>query len=92
MTSCGAPEEKTGSVSIIDREINAHLANTHIIPEPGNPVLGRGLLAVRRGEVVRLSGYLVRVEGPGGLQWNSSRARRDSGNHACEVFYVTEMD
>jgi len=67
-------------------------ANTHIIPEPGNSSLRRELLRLRRGDVVRLEGYLVRVEREDGWKWVSSRSRTDTGAGACEVFYVTYVE
>lgn len=80
------------AINLKPREINLSTANTHIIPEVGNAGLRRRMLHVRRGDVVRLSGYLVRVDGPNGWNWVSSLTRRDYGNHACEIFYVTQFD
>ena len=37
-----------------------------------------------------MTGYLVNATGPGGEAWNSSLRRDDTGNGACEVFYVTD--
>jgi hypothetical protein len=77
---------------IAPREIDRNASNTHIIPAPGDSSLRRRVLRLRRGDSVRLYGYLVRIEGPGGWKWNSSRTRDDVGNGACEVFYVTELE
>jgi hypothetical protein len=50
------------------------------------------LSRLRPGQVVRLQGYLVRVEAPGGWQWNSSMTRDDTGNGACEVMLVQSVE
>lgn len=69
-----------------------HVANVHIIPSFDDPTIKRELLRVRRGDSVRLTGFLVRVSGPRGFTWNSSRTRQDTGDGACEVFYVTSIE
>ncbi len=74
--------------SVIDR----HTANTHIIPDPDNPDLRRQLMGIRRGDIVRLEGYLVNVTKPDGWRWNTSRSRTDTGGGACEIFFVTGME
>lgn len=79
------------AVNISPRVITVSSANTHIIPEVGNGPLRRRLLRARRGDIVNLEGYLVRVDGPDGWFWESSRTRRDYGDRACEIFYVTAM-
>ncbi len=69
--------------------IKNNSANNHIIIEPGNPDIADVMLSVRKGDVVDLKGYLVRVEGAGGWHWKSSLRRTDTGDHSCELFYVT---
>ena len=49
-------------------------------------------LPVRRGEFVAMRGYLVTVGGPDGFYWNTSLRRDDTGNGACEVFYVESVE
>lgn len=78
-------------INITPREINLSIANTHMIPEFGNREVKRRIMGARRGDVLTMRGYLVRVDGPDGWHWESSRTRRDYGNHACEIFYVTEV-
>jgi hypothetical protein len=74
--------------SIIDR----NSANIHIIPDPEDPYLRDALLDVRRGDIIRLRGYLVNVSGPNGWRWNSSRSRTDTGGGACEILFVTALE
>jgi hypothetical protein len=80
------------AINLKPREINLATANTHMIPEYGNREVKRRIMRARRGDVLTMRGYLVRVDSTDGWYWESSRTRRDWGNHACELFYVTEID
>jgi hypothetical protein len=80
------------TIDVRPRDITLNAANTHMIPEPGNREVRRRLLRARRGDVLRMEGYLVRVEGPNGWIWESSRTRADFGPRACELFYVTHIE
>jgi hypothetical protein len=71
-------------------EVSLHSANTHIIPEYGKPSLKNKLLDFNEGDVVKLKGYLVDINADSGFEWHSSLTRSDTGDGACEVFYVTE--
>jgi hypothetical protein len=51
----------------------------------------RALKKVRKGNVVRFSGSLVRVDAPDGWHWISSLTRKDSGAGACEVVWVKDF-
>lgn len=82
---------KFDEVNVSPRIMTVSSANTHIVPEFGNRALRRRLLRARRGDVVHLEGYLVRIDGPDGWLWESSRTRKDYGDRACEIFYVTSM-
>jgi hypothetical protein len=84
--------EWKGNPGIPVAEMMRSSANTHIIPATDDPSLRDMLLSLRRGDCVRLSGYLVRVTGDDGWRWNSSRTRADSGGHSCELMYVTSVD
>lgn len=70
-------------------EISRHSANMHMIPSSNK--IARALKRVRRGQVVQLSGYLVKIEAPDGWQWRSSLSRKDTGNGSCEVIYVKDF-
>lgn len=65
-------------------------ANMHLIPS--NSILGDRLKDVRPGSIVRLRGKLVSVLGPNNFTWNSSLTRADTGNGACELFYVESLE
>ena len=46
----------------------------------------------RKGQVVALEGYLVKVISKDGWWWKSSLTRNDTGNGACEVIWVEEVE
>lgn len=62
-------------------------ANWHIVPM-SDDVAGT-LKGARPHDLVRLSGYLVRIDGPDGYLWHSSMTRHDDGDGACELIFVT---
>jgi len=65
-------------------------ANMHLIPSSAH--VREQLQDVRPGNVVHMRGSLVNVTGPNGYYWNTSLSRQDTGNGACELFYVEEVD
>ena len=66
--------------------VASHTANTHLIP--ATSCVASALAHVRRGDVVRLEGDLVDVEGPGSFTWKTSLTRTDTGPGACETLFV----
>ena len=64
-------------------------ANTHLVPA-SESVRSR-LLNVNKGEIVRLSGYLVNVRHSDGWAWRSSLTRDDTGGGSCELMWVTDV-
>lgn len=72
--------------------IYTHSANNHIIPANNNVLEAVG--SIRVGETVVLEGYLVNIDGNlqgANFYWHSSLTRGDTGNGACEVFYVQKV-
>jgi hypothetical protein len=67
-------------------DIASHSANMHIIP--ATPEIDSRCKSLRAGSLVHLTGELVEATGPGIGTWRSSLTRSDSGNGACELFYV----
>lgn len=65
-------------------------SNMHLIPADG--LLEDRLKAVKPGNVVVLRGQLVSVAGPNNFTWTSSLTRSDTGNGACELFYVESVE
>lgn len=69
--------------------INTHSANHHIIP--ANKKVFEAIDKVRNKEKIYMEGYLVNVKGTVDgreVGRNSSLTRNDTGEGACEVFYV----
>lgn len=65
-------------------------SNMHLIPSDG--ILEDRLKDVRPGNIVVLRGQLVSVVGPNNFTWKSSLTRNDTGNGACELFYVEAVE
>ena len=61
-------------------------ANVHIIP--GDEVVESTLDRIRIGDIVTLTGNLVRVDGSDGWRWVSSLSRKDTGTGACELLFA----
>jgi hypothetical protein len=80
---------QTDRFPIPRREIETHSANMHMIP--ANEEIEDALKKVRKGEVVKIEGYLVRIDGKNGYRWISSLTRDDTGSHACEVVFVKSI-
>ena len=71
-------------------EIICHSSNMHIIP--ATPEVASRCKSLRVGALIHLIGDLVEATGPGITNWRSSLSRSDTGNGACELFYVQEID
>ena len=71
-------------------EIVAHAANLHLIPS--NDMIAARCRVLRSGELIHLSGLLVQATGPEIGTWRSSLSRTDSGNGACELVWVEELE
>jgi hypothetical protein len=67
-------------------EIVRSSANMHMIPS--SDTIAKELARVRKGDRVRIEGWLVEADAPDGWRWRSSLTREDSGSGACEVVYV----
>lgn len=70
--------------------IETHSANMHMIP--ADESVARVLKEARRGNIVRLSGYLVEARAPDGFRWRSSLTRNDIGAGACELIWVERIE
>jgi hypothetical protein len=75
-----------GSPPLGRDQIIGESANTHILP--ANAEIQQRVMTFRAGEMVELSGYLVRVDCPDGWHWISSLSRTDTGDGSCEVMWV----
>ncbi len=74
--------------------VNRQCSNNHIIPASSS--VKDTVEKIRRGDRVRLEGYLVNIDAvnPDGawFEWHTSTSREDTGDGACEVFYVTKAE
>jgi hypothetical protein len=71
-------------------EIVSHATNLHLIPS--NPAVAARCKSLRTGELIHLSGLLVEATGPEIGTWRSSLSRSDSGNGACELVWVEQLE
>ena len=74
--------------------VNEHSANTHLLPS--SSTVKDKVKKIRRGDHIRLKGYLVDVDAEKSngdtYWWHSSTTRTDTGDGACEVMYVTDVE
>jgi hypothetical protein len=68
------------------QEIAQSSANMHLIPS--DATTAAALRAIRRGDRVRVDGWLVEAQSADGWRWRSSTSRGDTGAGACELVYV----
>jgi hypothetical protein len=75
----------------VPRAVIEHFStNVHAIP--ATPEIERQLRTVRRDDVVRVRGLLVNAYRPSdGYRWKTSIVRDDTGDGACEIVYVTDL-
>jgi hypothetical protein len=80
---------RTDRFPIPRREIETHSSNMHLIP--ANDWIASIIDDVRKGDIIELSGKLVRVDADDGWRWISSLSREDVGNHSCELIWVEDF-
>jgi len=68
------------------KAIETQSANMHMVP--ANDLVEDLLEASKQGQIIELSGYLVRVDADDGWSWQSSMTRNDTGAKACELILV----
>jgi hypothetical protein len=77
------------NASVSEDELVVNMGNTHVIP--ANDEVRKKLADIRKGELVRLSGFLVNVL-DGDQVYKSSLSRADTGSGAGEILYVQDVD
>ncbi|HAZ91627.1 MAG TPA: hypothetical protein DCX21_06600 [Eubacterium sp.] len=74
--------------------INKHSSNHHLIPATSD--VEKKIKAVKIGDRVHIKGYLVNVNASDKsghvFDWYTSISRDDTGDGACEVVYVKEIE
>lgn len=79
-----SPEERA--------EVTRAISNNHLIPAEESKRLGWAFRRISKGDSVRIKGSLVRITSPeGALYAQSSTSRDDTGDGACEVVWVDEL-
>jgi hypothetical protein len=76
----------SGAPPISPDEIMRCAANNHVIAS--NSAVASTISSLRIGSIAELEGWLVDADGPDGFRWRTSRRRDDTGNGACELFFV----
>lgn len=82
---------RTKDLSLDRGTIVSHTANVHVFPRSGR--LKRAVRAVGKGDLVRLEGFLVDIDGAGGsdFHWGTSTSREDEGPNSCETVYLERL-
>ncbi|MEM6506262.1 MAG: hypothetical protein AAF711_12530 [Planctomycetota bacterium] len=81
---------RTRNAPIPLREIERCSANVHMLP--ANETVRDALLAVRTGEIIAFTGYLVDAQIGDDWQWETSMTRDDTGDGACEIVWVETFE
>jgi hypothetical protein len=72
--------------------ITSHISNNHLIPAEGNWNIDKAIRWIKKGDQVRIKGYLVSITGINNpLRLKSSLRRGDSGGGACEIIWIEEL-
>lgn len=71
-------------------QLESHSANVHTIP--ATAAIEHQLAALHAGDVVTLTGMLVQARATDGWTWTSSLSRTDTGDGACELLLVTQLE
>ncbi|MCR5013096.1 MAG: hypothetical protein K6A72_12180 [Lachnospiraceae bacterium] len=85
--------EELSTVGTVD-DVNRQSSNNHLIA--ANSSVKKSIKKIKTGDHIRLKGYLVSITATDSkgtpYYWNSSTSRNDTGDGACEVMYVTEVN
>ncbi|MBP0048727.1 hypothetical protein H9C73_08250 [Marinobacterium sp. AK62] len=81
---------KSDRLPIPRRVVETSSANMHLIPADSR--IREKLEALSEGDRLRLKGFLVEARADDGWRWRSSLTREDTGNGACELVLVTEVN
>ena len=71
------------------RSVQTHSANMHMVP--ANQLIADRLNDIREGDLIELSGQLIRADAPDGWRWISSLTRNDTGDGSCELVLVEDV-
>ena len=71
-------------------QILRNSANMHMVPADAG--VARALAGIAAGDLVRINGWLIRIDSDQGWHWQSSLRRDDSGSGACELVFVCAVE
>ncbi|MDP8218958.1 MAG: hypothetical protein P9M03_09560 [Candidatus Theseobacter exili] len=80
---------RSKELPIPEKQIIESSANMHLMA--ANNDVKSLIKKLRRGNIVSLQGFLVKVDASDGWHWKSSMSRKDSGDGACELIWVEKM-
>ena len=82
---------RTKDLSLDRGTIVSHAANVHVLPRTVR--LKRAVRALGKGDIVRLEGFLVDVDGldDPDFHWGTSTTRSDEGPQSCETIYLERL-
>ena len=83
-------QPRTADFPLPTATLISHMAQMHMIPATKD--IESRLKKLRPGQIVTASGYLVDIRSPTGFTWNTSLSRTDTGDGACELFWVEALD
>ena len=81
---------RVGEFPIPRKELEHSTTNIHIIP--ANDSVEARVRDLKRGELIKLKGYLVDAKTGNNDVWQTSRSREDSGDGACEILLVEAIE
>ena len=71
------------------REIETQSANMHLVA--ADELVEDMIDSVKQGQIIEISGSLIRAETNDDWHWQSSLSREDTGAKACELVYVESI-
>ncbi len=83
-------DARDGTFPIPAQVLQTHAAQMHMVPP--DAAMEARLKNLRPGQLVRVEGWLVDIDGPGGFTWHTSLRRDDTGDGACEIFWVESLN
>lgn len=76
-------------LNLTTNQISQMTSNHHIVPE--NIKIKKQIEKIKVGDYIEAKGYLINIQNKEGFKWISSTTNKDTGNGACEIFYITEI-
>ncbi len=70
-------------------DIALNSSNMHMVP--ANKAVARALAGIAKDDTVRVDGWLIRIDGDDGGDWQSSLSRADRGRGACELVLLCSI-